>query len=293
MNKTSDIVIDAKNGDWAAHMSEIRELYQESGVVIMRDFFNRETIDHTISEIAALVRLQARGIDEMEPFLGAEDQAVLEDGIVRLAKAKRSALGAVYDGSMKLLGVRGLGNHPDAAAFAKGLLDSQLVSISNNILVRYDLPGEERFLFNHWHQDYPYAMVSLHGVVFWIPITEVELERGPVRIVPGSHKKGLRRHYYHPEHHHLTIRDDEDLQGAEELRVPVKAGDLVAFDILLAHRSSVNLTNKPRVSISFRYCDMTHPESAQMGWPCYYSQGKKFDKVHPSWISEPPGPEQS
>jgi hypothetical protein len=56
--------------------------------------------------------------------------------------------------------------------------------------VRIDIPGELKFA-SPWHQEYPFHLHSLDGIVFWTPLMPMSREHGPVQLCPKSHKLGL------------------------------------------------------------------------------------------------------
>ena len=158
------------------------------------------------------------------------------------------------------------------------------MSLSNNLQVRIDLPGEDEYLFDHWHQDYPSAMVSQHGCVLWIPLNDITMDMGPGELLAGSHRRGLQRVRLQ-EGRYFAIDDKDFLASCPSVCIEVEAGDVVVFDLMLAHRSSRNVSSRPRWTATFRYCDMREKVSVVAGWPGYYSQGKHFTKVHPDYVA--------
>lgn len=88
---------------------------------------------------------------------------------------------------------------------------------------------------NGWHRD-RFAMVP-KGDSYQRPSTMNQLcylqdlteEHGPLRVIPGSHRKGI------------TMKDEERLvPHADELLIQVKAGDVVVFHNALLHTGSPN-----------------------------------------------------
>lgn len=112
----------------------------------------------------------------------------------------------------------------------------------------------------HWHQDDAYY--TQHSVCdcrmsAWIPLQECDEKNGCVWVVPGSHKHGLRSaNMIGDDTGHCELafaHGTADLEGA--VPVPMKAGTVLLFHALTAHRSLGNHTNRPRRSFIISYQD--------------------------------------
>jgi ectoine hydroxylase-related dioxygenase (phytanoyl-CoA dioxygenase family) len=256
--------------------------YRENGVLVLRRFFDTAALLPIQKDIAELVRLQMERVDSLRDAARRPDYDFLRDGAVALARADRTRVGKVYDASMKLTSVRALGTDERSLSVSRQFLGSELLAMSNNTIVRIDLPDEEKFLFN-WHQDYPYSMVSRHGIVFWFPLLDVSADMGPVVTVPGSHKGGLLA-LRKQASGQLEVASTASFEDLEPFQLELGARDVVVFDLMMVHRSARNSSPYPRWSVTYRYCDMYCEQSANEGWPCYYSQGTHFSAVHPDYV---------
>ncbi|MGB0680013.1 MAG: phytanoyl-CoA dioxygenase family protein [Polyangiales bacterium] len=269
------------------------EAYKREGYLVLRGLWGADVLHALSQDIAALVQLQ---LEHITPSAAPQRDRTgqLEDVLgtptLALAKQRRKALGAVYDAAMKLLSVRRLGAEPRLTRLVAGLLPGALLAISNNIIVRIDLPEEDAFLFDHWHQDYPYSMVSQRGLVLWAPIRPIPLDVGPVQVLPGSHRQGLRPTTIDSRGHFVVdaAADPDRATGAarEPVQCAVDVGDVVLFDLMTVHRSARNLSPLPRWTVTFRYCDMRHAQSVREGWPSFYQQGRHFAAVHPQMVQQ-------
>jgi phytanoyl-CoA hydroxylase len=112
----------------------------------------------------------------------------------------------------------------------------------------------------HWHQDDAYY--TQHSVCdcrmsAWIPLQECDEKNGCVWVVPGSHKHGLRSaNMIGDDTGHCELafaHGTADLEGA--VPVPMKAGTVLLFHALTAHRSLGNHTKRPRRSFIISYQD--------------------------------------
>ena len=64
---------------------------------------------------------------------------------------------------------------------AKLMIGTGLIASSDINAMRIDLPNEDKYLFD-WHQDYPYVLDLLDGIVFWVPLQDVDRENGRSRL---------------------------------------------------------------------------------------------------------------
>lgn len=119
----------------------------------------------------------------------------------------------------------------------------------------------------HWHQDYSvHAYDDRRHLTFWVALTDVTQENGPVEVATGTHRLGK----YVPN----RIRENESLQspvmrkllaaGLPDLPDPdrlsltydllvMPAGHASVHDYLLWHRSSPNWSDTDRVGVALRF----------------------------------------
>jgi hypothetical protein len=107
------------------------------------------------------------------------------------------------------------------------------------------------------HQDVPYFPHEKHTMMAAIfHFDDAPLEKGCVRVVPGSHKLGPLEH--NPEGgFHLPV---ERYPVSEATPLPAKAGDVLFFSYLTIHGSGVNVSQEPRTTLLVQMRDPTdHP----------------------------------
>ena len=112
----------------------------------------------------------------------------------------------------------------------------------------------------HWHQDDAYYTQNSEcdcRMSVWIPLQDCDEKNGCVWVVPGSHKLGLKpANMIGDDTGHCELafaHGTTDLEGA--VPVPMKAGTVLLFHALLAHRSLGNHTAQPRRSFIISYQD--------------------------------------
>lgn len=102
-----------------------------------------------------------------------------------------------------------------------------------------------------WHQDNAFfRMVPGTPIVgVWIALDDATLENGCMRVIPGSHREGPKRH--------ALLRDlqicDNDVEVPRVVAIPLPSGGLMFFDGLMHHGTPANRTNSRRRAMQFHY----------------------------------------
>ncbi len=110
-------------------------------------------------------------------------------------------------------------------------------------------PGPEGKQFP-WHQDNGYAETDpLEYFTYWIALCDVPVEKGAIRVKPGSHTRGVIPHVQNAEGH-WVVNDPDEGQPA-----PCKKGEMLLFSSLTLHRSGTNQTTEPRLAYIVQICD--------------------------------------
>ena len=134
----------------------------------------------------------------------------------------------------------------------------------------------------HWHQD--------HGVVteeadatrmltVWFSLQDTPIDKGPLMVVPGSHKSGLLPHC--PNYMGNSplfaggTQVPEDLFAAEDaIPLPVKRGDAIFMHKQTVHGSYPNVSNDVRWSFDLRYNPTDQP-TGRHGFPGFVARSRR------------------
>lgn len=110
------------------------------------------------------------------------------------------------------------------------------------------------------HQDFPLIGGTVDFVTLWIPLGDTPASKGGLRVLPGSHLRGMR-----------TLHVDQGLTGAPSMWVDVieaqsdwatfdyEVGDAILFHSLVVHAGSPNRSDRLRLSLDFRYQPASEP----------------------------------
>jgi ectoine hydroxylase-related dioxygenase (phytanoyl-CoA dioxygenase family) len=152
-----------------------------------------------------------------------------------------------------------------AAAFTRLLVDERLTSAaaaiigSPNVQLHHTKmfikPPEKGSPFP-MHQDYPYFPHARHTMIAAIfHFDDAPIEKGCVRVVPGSHKLGPIEHV-ESGGWHLPF---EQYPLESSVPCPARAGDVLFFSYLTIHGSGINVSNEARTTLLVQMRDPTDP----------------------------------
>lgn len=102
------------------------------------------------------------------------------------------------------------------------------------------------------HQDAPFFPHDNHSMMaVIIHFDDAPLEKGCLRVVPGSHKNGILEHdgagAWHLPFDKYPIEDATP--------IPAKAGDAIFFSYLTIHGSGINVSNEARTTVLIQMRD--------------------------------------
>jgi phytanoyl-CoA hydroxylase len=135
------------------------------------------------------------------------------------------------------------------------------------------------------HQDYPYFPHERDTMMAAIVhFDDAPLEKGCVRVVPGSHKLGPLEHL-HEGGHHLPV---ERFPVSEATTLPAEAGDVLFFTYLTIHGSGVNESSEARTTLLVQMRDPTDYPLVQTHLS--RGQGMMLRGIDPAADAEPSVP---
>lgn len=106
------------------------------------------------------------------------------------------------------------------------------------------------------HQDAPFFPHDNHSMIAAIiHFDDAPLEKGCVRVVPGSYKRGMLPHI--PTGGHHLDPEEYPVEGATP--IPAKAGDALFFSYLTIHGSGINTSSEARTTVLIQMRDPTDP----------------------------------
>ena len=235
--------------------------FVEDGFVKIPRFAAPAVGEGMLARVIELARRAARGDDIAPAFVLAEQQADFAD---------RANDAAPEDSVSKIFR---LGRDAVFNQFAVSRAVTDLVAA----LVGSDDVDTflSQFIFKNagawgqpWHQDAYYFPFDPPRPVIgvWLAVTEATLENGCLHVLPGSHVEPVHAHVAdrrpNANYGYVEIVDHDTTNAKAVLMEP---GDLLLFDSHLMHRSTDNVTARPRAAMVYHYaCAGTRDRTVEL-----------------------------
>jgi phytanoyl-CoA hydroxylase len=242
--------------------------YEENGYVHVRGLFTREE--------AALLRSEAHALAERLAQVRSIDATW---GSARAATTQQTKLLHCHDVQFQ------------SAAFARMIVDERLTGAAADIIgpniqlhhtKMFIKPPEKGSPFP-MHQDAPFFPHESHSMIAAVVhFDDAPLEKGCLRVVPGSHKRGMLPHIADGSWH--LPPDEYPIEDAKAL--PAQAGDVLLFSYLTIHGSGLNTSDEARTTVLVQ---MRDPQDAP-SFRAHESrgQGMMLRGIDPSCGNTPP-----
>lgn len=211
--------------------------------------------------------------------------------LMLVARDNRPLLGKLYKVARRFPALKQLACEPQLVAMAAELMQTPLVSCCNFVCLRFDIPGEDKYLLGT-HQDFPYIQGSENGLTLWLALGDVSLEMGPPSFAAGSHRLGvlpvtelsLAQTYGQNGGSTMSIADPHLFSNAHFVNQPLPNHQALAFSTLLLHRSEQNLSQSVRISIQLRFDDVLHQKSFERNYPEGLYLNNSFAASYPEYV---------
>ena len=221
---------------------EQKAFYADNGYIVIRGLFSAEEAEAYRQETETLMaRLSQR--HSIDATWGSANS---------IAGGKKISLLHCHDVQFQ------------SAAFARLIVDERFTAIAADIIgpnvqlhhtKAFIKPPEKGSPFP-MHQDAPFFPHDNHSMIAAIiHFDDAPLEKGCLRVVPGSHKLGMLEHIGEGSFH----LSPEEYPVSEALPLPAKAGDVVFFSYLTIHGSGVNESPEARTTVLVQMRDPEDP----------------------------------
>jgi ectoine hydroxylase-related dioxygenase (phytanoyl-CoA dioxygenase family) len=216
-----------------------REAYERDGFIVIPDVFSPEEIAElrrvTDEFVAGAARVTAN-----DDIYDLEDSHTPAEPRVRRLKAPHLIHAAYFQASRNAKVVEILKDLWGTVRFDTGKLNMKSAG--------YGAPVE-------WHQDwafYPHTNDDLAAV--GIMLDDVDMENGPMLVVPGSHKGPIYDHHG-PNGRFCGAMDPQKCEIDLSQARPClgKAGSITVHHVRAVHGSATNFSGRPRRFLLFQY----------------------------------------
>lgn len=164
--------------------------------------------------------------------------------------AGRPLAGAFHDRFLALA------HQPGILAMLRQLLGPDVVLWGSQLFAKRAGDG----LAIPWHQDGQYwPLKPLATCSVWIAVDPSTVENGCLRVIPGSHRDGLKRHVVVDTDgkalHQAMASDSYDTGAATDILL--EPGQVSLHDVFLIHGSNPNRSGMRRAGMVYRYMPAT------------------------------------
>lgn len=209
-----------------------------NGYTILKNSFPERTLEDLKHTIEELLFMQGKK-------LGIEIPLNFNNW-----KAHRAELNQVFE----MLIVTRSGR--ECASFASTLLDKKYCILTGPS-VRINFPNQTESLYT-WHSEAHWYPKRRSFYNLWSPLYGPKHEgNGTMYIKPNTHSRQWHFREYTAGLLQYEVPEQEH-RDFQEIPMILNEGDVVIFDRNLLHRSSLNKSNEPSLSLEFRAYDYTN-----------------------------------
>lgn len=259
--------------------SEKVKQFKKDGYLIIKDFFDKETLSLIYREARTLFAHQIERV--LGKKVDIDNTNEFETAMFELFNADFNTFVNTGKQTQHLISLHSLGVKPEIVE-----LLHELGLEMPSIAVRPSMQFNSRYLSksgSHWklgaHQDWRTGQGSLDSVVFWFPLIDCDEALGSLQVIPSSHKYGLLK----ADDNGYTGTIQEDINEEDFVQTEFEQGDLLVFSAFLIHRSGNNVTKNIRWSIQFRYNNMFEGTFKERGFPMTYIYTPEVELVTPDF----------
>lgn len=176
----------------------------------------------------------------------------------RALEDSQQALGGRFEGKYTLkphllfTWLADLVTEPAVLDLAQQVIGEDMLLWSTEFFIKQ--PGDERFV--SWHVDDTYWNIDpVVQTTVWIALSDIGIENGPLRYVPGSHREKRLAVATQQDDKNMVI-SGQAAQGVDESRavdVLLRAGEVALHDGRTLHASGRNTGRDARIGIAARY----------------------------------------
>lgn len=217
------------------------EDYQKNGYILVKGLFDPEE--------AAAMRAESHALlDRL-----ADKQDATWASSADLAGGKKTSLQHCHDAQFY------------SAAFSRLLVDPRFTDVAGQVLGTPNVQLHHTKLFVKppakgspfpMHQDHPFFPHTYHRMAAAIMhFDDATVEKGCVRIVPGSYLNGPLEHLSEGSFH----LDPEQWPMEMSVPCPAEPGDVLFFSYLTVHASGVNVSDEARTTWLVQFRDPADP----------------------------------
>ena len=224
-----------------------RQRYEEEGYLILEDLLSAAELESYRAEVRRLHELYLEFKDkgdpsirkfQIEPYASEE----VSEGLPVLRKIEETD-----DLSVPF---KDLAEHPRLVEVLTEVLGPDLLLFRSTLMLKPAFHGSVHGM----HQDSSYWPIDPpHSITLSIALTDATTENGCFRVIPRSHKSGLRNWGRIAQEQNSNPEDEKDVESDDGVEVPLSAGSVFLFHSMVVHGSGPNRSPNPRNTALYAY----------------------------------------
>ncbi len=175
-----------------------------------------------------------------------------------------------------------LATDPTILDWAASLIGPDILLLSTHFFCKYG-DGAHREKFVAWHQDVTFwGLEPPRAITAWYAVDDADQENGCMRVIPGSHRRGIGEHGKAEQagnllsvNQELAVAPEEEARAAD---IVLRAGHMSLHDGSLIHGSLPNGSQRRRCGLTIRYAPTSVKEvgvdGRKMDWPAILVWGE-------------------
>ena len=242
------------------NLKEIKKSFRDNGFVILRNFLKKNNLKELEKDILQLLKIKKKCLN-----MKFKSSKNIDENLRKIWNNDKTILRQLMYEIRDLPSFYNFITNKKILSISKYLLGSKMIDACHDAcMIRIDTKQDTRRMWD-WHQDYTYILGSNPGITGWIPIKNVSMNMGPVKLIPRSNRKiskiKIKKNKIMPLKY-----EDLKIKNKEIFETEISCGDVMLFDGLCWHASGTNNTNKARWIILPRYSNPLEKSFAKNGW---------------------------
>jgi len=257
---------------------EQRELFEEKGYLVLRNFAAPERCDTILDIAKAHLKHRVPPIETESEYVGKskEEREVISDAHAEKLEERITVrrLRQVY--SRDIVFRQWMEDEAIRPVLKQILGENPVITMAHHNSIMTKMPHTSTE--TSWHQDIRYWHFERDELVsVWLALDEENDENGVLEFIPGSHKMSFAPDQF-DEKEYFTDSHPENLTLiATKEQTVLQKGDVLFFHSKLLHRANRNRTEHPKISFVYS----VHGESNH---PIAGTRSSSFPEVIPNQI---------
>ena len=243
--------------------------FKKSGYVVLKNFFDKSVIEEVILDAKKTFYFQFKRLGLVKSDFEDIDPQDFDKAMVEFFNMDLGAFINCGKQVQHLISLHRISLTQEIKNILTKLgLQFPVISTRPVLFFNHKNLSKEKVYYKvEAHQDWRSMQGSLNSIVIWLPLMNITKDHGALKILPGSHLRGLISEVMEQGFGfvNLSNQDEKDLVSVE-----VEQGDAVVFSSFLVHQSGDNITETPRWSCHFRYNDLLEATFIERGYPHPY-----------------------